>query len=118
MQQVSETGVIEHGVKDFSALAALPDFKLSSGVIVDSFHSVFEGVAKRITELFMTNVEESWYIGNPATITIIDSRLKSIRTPTRISRHSRSVQERALWKGTEFRNWLLYYAPVFGWNTA
>lgn len=40
----------------------------------------------------------------------IDGMLLRIQTPTQISRKPRSIKKRKKWKGSEWRNWLLYYA--------
>jgi len=46
-------------------------------------------------------------------IATINKRLTSIKVPDLLPRKPRSLSERAYWKATEFRAWLLYYSvPV------
>lgn len=118
MDAAHATGETVNGVKDFSEMAKIDGFDLVSGVIVDSLHCVFEGVTKRFMDNVMKkpkNNEEntpSWYIGSENHKTLIDQRLHGIKTPTRISRRTRSIRESAYWKGSEWRNFLLYYGPI------
>ena len=66
---------------------------------------------KKLTSILLTDTNRSWYIGSKETKEVINGRL-DIKTPTRISRCSRDINYRLKWKGTEWRNWILYYAPI------
>lgn len=40
----------------------------------------------------------------------INKRFRKIKTPTRLSRRPRTLEELKNWKVSEWKNWLLYYA--------
>ena len=42
----------------------------------------------------------------------LDNRLFLIRPPSNLTRSPRSIDERAYWKASEWRNFLLYYSPM------
>ena len=98
------------GVKGPSALMLLPEFDLSSGVIMESMHNVYLGVAKQLTEMLLFGkADKPWYVSSPRQCALIDERLMKIRPPSRISKKPRSVATMKHWKASEWRNWLLYY---------
>ena len=45
-----------------------------------------------------------------ACLHLADSRLKSIRPPSCITRAPRSLVERKYWKASEYRSWLFFYS--------
>lgn len=47
--------------------------------------------------------------GDPTTLSILDKRLMSIRPPHIFTRLPRHVYDRADWKASEWRHWLLFY---------
>lgn len=106
MEAATETGYKIRGVKGLSIFALLAEFNLSSGVVVDSFHSIYEGIAKKFTNVVWERSLE------PIDVMIIDMQLDEIRTPTRLARRPRSLLLSKIWKGTEWRNFFIYYAPV------
>lgn len=99
-----------NGVKGVSALTTLPEFNMRDGVVVDGAHNIYLGVAKRLVERYLNDAEEAWYLGRPQQTAAIDQRLLTIKTPTRISRQPRSILLYKMWKASEWRNCLLYYA--------
>ena len=99
-----------NGVKGFSALAGLPEFDVVDGVVVDSHHNTFLGVAKQQFIMMREGVGMPWYIGNPLNLAPIDERMRRIKPLTRISRRPRSISMYKQWKASKWRNWLLYYA--------
>ena len=82
MMHAHETEEKRFGVENLSAMAALPEFNLSSGVIVDSVHCVFEGVTKTFTEMILNEAGYDWYIGDSANRKLINDQIKKIQTPT------------------------------------
>lgn len=104
------TGIITNGIKGCSALAALPEFDLVEGVTVDSLHCAFEGVTEQWFTLLRNNVGEDYYIGQEEKLRRIDESLLLITPPSRISRQPRSISTCNMWKGSECRNWALYYS--------
>lgn len=94
-----------------SSLSRLPEFDLVRSVAVNSCHNLFLEVVKRLfLKMFVEDTQSPWYVGRPNRKRIIDERLTSIRTPTKLARRTRSVNNHADWKATEWRNWILFYA--------
>lgn len=56
------------------------------------------------------NHEKSWYLG--LRIPEFNNKLLQIKPPCEITRTPRSITERKYWKGSEWRNFLLYYSVV------
>ncbi|CAN7992683.1 unnamed protein product, partial [Ixodes hexagonus] len=74
-------------------------------------HSVLLGVTRQLTELLLgsSNSEQRFYIGRPAVLSTLNERLLSIKPPHCFTRLPRSLADRAFWKASEWRLWLLYY---------
>ena len=68
------------------------------------------GVVRLLLNLWLEpkNHSESYYIGN--LISLMDSRLLSIKPISEISRVPCSFSDRKHWKASEFRSFLLYYS--------
>lgn len=92
------------------ALAAIPEFDLIDGVVVDCCHNPFLGLARQHFTMIREDVDMPWYIGNPRNLSTIDQRMMKIKPPSRISRRPRSISIYKQWKASEWRDWLLYYA--------
>lgn len=118
MLRLEEEPNLDHlqGHRGPSHLMLLPHLDLRDGQAHDDLHQDHEGCAKDITELLLTvrdaRVDEEMpYIQLVrAAIRAIDARLLHIKTPSRISRKPRSILKRGSWSGTEWRNWLFFYA--------
>ncbi|XP_077491319.1 uncharacterized protein LOC144101951 [Amblyomma americanum] len=104
------SGEPSRGVKGFSPLARLPDFDLVWGVCPDYMHCVLEGVTRQLADTWFGCVQSASYIGVPATLSQVNTRLLSIKPPQWFSRLPRSIGERALWKASEWKWWLLFYS--------
>ena len=72
-------------------------------------HAVLLGCIKHHTELLLSNYGEPYYIGSPRCLEVINKRLLRITPPKSITRSPRSVQDRRLWKASEWRSWLVFY---------
>lgn len=111
MEVAEDTGTITRGVKGKSALYHLRhQFNFSTGVVVDCFHNIYHGVTKKITNFYFDK-DSPFYIGNVSKGTV-NERLGKIVFPSHISRRQRLIDDLKQFKGTEFRNWLIYVAPV------
>lgn len=102
-QIAEETGADFKGLKGKTILSkylSLPD-----QVPVDVLHCVYEGVAKKILSLppFSTKsvIRESSNIYN------------NIKMPFFFHRRPRNLNNIAKWKGSEFKWFVLYFAPIF-----
>ena len=81
-------------------------------MVVDYMHAVLLGVIRSHTELLLTSVGESFYIGAPKMLRKLDQILLAIRLPSCVKRTPRSINDRQIWKASEWRNWLVLYAPI------
>lgn len=101
------------GHKGPTPLMLARDLDLRRSNACDDLHILYLCAAKHITELTLTEaprVQE--HMGYETLCRIIDARLKKIKTPTNISRKpgTCSIKNRKNWKGSEWRNWILYYS--------
>ena len=107
MQQATLLQRKIHGIKGVSVLMNLRHFHLGYGCSPDDLHPVYLGVTRFLTNLIINEVNNT-----DALLRHVDRILMNIRTPTLMSRKPRSIARRNKWKGTEWRNWLLYYGVV------
>ncbi|XP_029176946.1 uncharacterized protein LOC114945028 [Nylanderia fulva] len=107
-----QTGTTPHGVKGPTVLMLLPVFDITSSFTPDYMHSVLLEVTKTFTDAWFnsSNHEKNWYIGNK--VDLIDEKLLQIKPPCEITRTPRSINERNLWKASEWKNFLLYYSLI------
>lgn len=66
--------------------------------------------------LILTTDVQQWFIAGSraANVATVNERLRTFKLPSRVSRRPRSLKYWKQWKGTEWRNFLLYYAiPCF-----
>ncbi|XP_064472537.1 uncharacterized protein LOC135387052 [Ornithodoros turicata] len=110
--QALRSGQDSHGIKGPTALSLLPNFDIVWGVSVDYMHAVLLGVTRQLTEHWLQCTSADCYIGAPKTLHIIESTLCSIRPPISFTRLPRPLKEWKDWKASEWKNWLLFYAPV------
>lgn len=108
-----QNGVTVMGVNGPSILSSLPHFDIAQGLVYDSLHGQDLGVFRHLGALWFdsSNSKAAWYIGKPASIKAIDERALKIKPPGNITRLYRSLSQRAFWKGSEWKNWFLFYAP-------
>lgn len=113
MKEAREINEKVLGVKGTSVLKALPKFDLARGMIVESMHNVYLGATKQhILQLMFGKATDPWYRGTPKLLAVVNSRLKNIRPPSRISRKPRNLETAKQWKASEWRNLLLYYGTI------
>ncbi|KAJ8048972.1 hypothetical protein HOLleu_01500 [Holothuria leucospilota] len=103
----------EEGVKDISPLLVLPRFDITKSFPVDYMHAVCEGVGEQLLNLWFdrSHHDKPWFVGND--LNKVDERIASISPPDDVTRLPRSPSQRAHWKASEFRSWILFYSlPV------
>ncbi|XP_076686458.1 uncharacterized protein LOC143378519 [Andrena cerasifolii] len=113
MEDTNNSVTLQHsirGVKGFSELARLPLFDTVWGYPVEYMHGVTLGVAKQLWD-FCSSAECQYHI-NAAERKEINYRLTLIRVPHEIHRTPRSLAEKAKWKASEWRSWILFYTPM------
>ena len=81
------------------------------GIPVDDMHCAYEGIVKRLMNLWFesSNHAEPYYLGRNTTV--IDKILMQQHPPHEFSRCPRSISKHLkFWKASEFKNWLLFYS--------
>ncbi|XP_077510832.1 uncharacterized protein LOC144121478 [Amblyomma americanum] len=112
MRQASGLDATFEGFKGPSPLLRLKGLDLVWGLPPDYMHCVLEGVTKQLVEQWLSVTGTAFYIGRH--VRLLDSRLCTIKPPINFSRIARPLLERAYWKATEWRYWLLFYSvPCF-----
>lgn len=109
IRQALLTGEVTHGMKGCTLLQ-LPNFDLVWGVCPEYMHCVVEGVCKQLADIWFTNVELPCYIGQPTKLGKVAKRLLNIRPPQFFTRLPRTLEDRKMWKASEWKWWLLFYA--------
>ncbi|XP_064467816.1 uncharacterized protein LOC135385485 [Ornithodoros turicata] len=108
MKAAAREGRVIDGIKGLSPLVKLSSLDLVWGFPPDYLHCVLEGVTAQLTDLWLTTTGAPWYIGNK--LQLLNDRIALIHPPLTFTRLPRGVSEKALWKATEWKYWLLYYA--------
>ena len=102
-------GISIYGVKGPSVLNIY--INIVKHAVIDYMHCVLLGVVKQLLDIWLdpSNSSYNYYI-NPTKANIINEYLLNIKPPDNFRIHARSLLERALWKASEYRAWLLYYS--------
>ena len=95
------------GVKGTYVLLALPSFDIVWGFPVDYLHAVLLGVVK-----YMWDVWIETKIITADGLRKLNERLLQMTPPQEIHRQPRPMNEKAKWKGSEWRSWLLFYSVI------
>ena len=101
-----ETGKTVRGVHGPTQLLNMEHFDPVESTASDDLHTIHEGVVPHHNELLLT-------IGKMSVarkVAIIDQRMSQIRCPTNVARKPSPFSNRHKWKGSEWRNWLLFYS--------
>ncbi|CAH1163412.1 unnamed protein product [Phaedon cochleariae] len=109
MQEAVISGRRVFGIKGSAAIINLPGFDLVWGYPIDYMHMVLLGVVRQCWEIWTTYGNEM-YIGSPSTLKLVNDRLLKIHPPNEIHRTPRPLSEKAKWKASEWRSWLLFYS--------
>ncbi|XP_029175248.1 uncharacterized protein LOC114943728 [Nylanderia fulva] len=101
-----------NGVKGFSPLSIVPIFDVVRSYVPDYMHANLLGTIRTFCEIWFNSTYHNrpWYIGNKRNQ--VNQRLLSIKPPTEIRRTPSSIEKRALWKATDWRNFGMYYSLV------
>ncbi|XP_064479913.1 uncharacterized protein LOC135393391 [Ornithodoros turicata] len=107
MKKATILGTTVNGIKGLSPVIQLKGLNLVRSIAPDYMHCALEGVIKQFTECWLTDSSAGCYIGGQ--LHILNSRLRTICPPICFSRLPRPLTERAMWKASEWKCWLLYY---------
>lgn len=101
-----------HGIKGPSVLMNLNMFDVCSSFVPDYLHCVLLGVVKTMFEFWTLgkNKDRPFYIGNDAKLDQFDEVFLSIKPPSELTKTPRSIHLAKLWRGHEWKNFLLYYS--------
>ena len=108
-----QSGSVEFGIKGPSILSLVPKFDVVRGFVPEYMHSVLLGVVRQFAFLWFdsTSNDKPYYLGRR--IIQIDTALLATKPPSNIKRLPRSILSRKYWKASEWRNFLLFYSPIF-----
>ncbi|XP_075534237.1 uncharacterized protein LOC142568042 [Dermacentor variabilis] len=81
MKTAARTGTIVQGITGPTPLMNMPHFDIVWGFTPDYMHCVLLGVARQLTELWLSSVGQPYYIGRPALLNAVDKRLCNIKPP-------------------------------------
>lgn len=101
-----------NGIKGPSILLGLRGFHIIHSFVPDYLHCVLLGCVKTMVDFWTmkSNNGKNFYIGSDTKIAEFDSFLLTIKPPQEITRTPRSLSRRKLWRGHEWKNFLLYYS--------
>lgn len=113
MVKASRYHQVVDGINGLTPLIRLKGMNLVWGFSPDYMHAVLEGVTKQLVELWLTckaskATKKPFYIGSR--IRHLDARISKITPPIGFPRLPRPISERALWKASEWKFFLLFYA--------
>lgn len=100
------------GIKGASVLMTLHLFDIVDSFVSDYLHCVLLGVVKTMFTWWTLkrNNKKDFYFGNDAKLDAIDAVLLSIKPPSEITKTPQTIYNYKLWKGHEWKNFLLYYS--------
>ncbi|KAK3920081.1 Peroxisome biosynthesis protein PAS1 [Frankliniella fusca] len=99
----------DNGFNGSSELGLLEFMDLKEGFSCDDLHPIYVGVVKDyFEELFLP--EGAYYI-RPGNLAILNRRWLAVKFPTCLARKPRKIATFKRWRGSEFRNFLLYGLP-------
>ena len=106
------TEVPVNGVKEVSPLFLLAHYDIARGFSPDYMHSVLLGVVRQTVNMFFNSSshQKPFFIGK--SIEKADKYMEAMSPPSEIQRIPRAVSQRAYWKASEWRAFLLYYSPI------
>ncbi|KAK3919783.1 Phosphate acyltransferase [Frankliniella fusca] len=113
MEQADRSGINERGHKGLTVLADIEHLDLAVGNAVDDLHNIYECcVPAHMNLILKATPRLDERMGYELMCTIIDDRMKKIKTPESVSRKPgvTSILNRGSYKGNEWSNFIKYYA--------
>lgn len=98
------------GIKGSSELLRVPSFSVLKSFPLDYLHCVLLGVVKSFLSCWFdsNHSDREFYLGPKKNI--FNDRMQQILPPSEISRVPRDIADIKLFKGSEFKSFLLYYS--------
>lgn len=102
-----------NGVNAISCFIGFNQFDLINGFSIDYMHCIPLGVVKSLIDHWVNtaNKMEAFYLNKKA-LTLINNRIEKVKLCRFIVRQPRSLDDRHLFKASEFRTFLLYVLPI------
>lgn len=96
--------------KSFSAFEDIPEFDMIKGFPIDYLHNVLLGATKKLLDLWFSHKG----IYPPSTRLRISSKIEKMTKfePQEFNRKLRGLNKLGVWKGKEFRTFLLFIGPL------
>lgn len=101
-----------NGIKGISVAVSFDRFDMVKSFCLDYMHCVLLGVTKNLLEFWLGPTKKHDSYINKKNQELLNRRIRSIKPCIFISRQPRSLEQRKLFKASEFRSLLLYYLPV------
>lgn len=98
------------GFKGPSPMYNVKWFNILWGFPPDWMHCVLLGVVYLMLDMWITGYRLPYYIGSPSKLRKLNSAFSSLKPPSQIHRLSRSVNDRRMWKASEWKSFILYYS--------
>nr|XP_042900000.1 uncharacterized protein LOC122269708 [Parasteatoda tepidariorum] len=110
MFEAMHKGKSIQGVKGPSVLLPIPSFNIVNGFVPDYMHGIFLGVTKHLVSSWFDTRNKScnFYLGSPTMCGLINDRMSKFIFPHNVGRIPRGISERALYKASEWKNFLLF----------
>lgn len=105
-------GNIEDGVQGICPAVTFEYFDLVKSFCLDYMHNTLLGVTKRMIEFWLNPSHEHPSLISKTSRKVLNRRIASIKPPRFISRLPRSLEQRKMFKASEYRSMLLYWLPV------
>ncbi len=107
------TGKPVHGIHGPSPLMVIPDFNYVKAQVPDYLHSVCQGTIKFMMQLWThtKHSKEPWYL-NAEKRKKLNDLILEVRPPYEVTRTSRTLEEIAHFKASEFRSFVLFYCST------
>lgn len=98
------------GVTSGSPFLNMKMFSMIWGFIPDYMHLVILGVTDRFTDIWFANANFEGYIGSPAILSYMDSKIQNIKVPKFLKRLPVKITMRQVMKSKELENWFLFFS--------
>lgn len=110
MLKAFREGKEDFGFLNVSPLYGLRYYNLLWGFCLDSLHAIDHGAFGRtIFDCWFDDAKAPYYIGSPAKVKFLNARLSQLKFPKELHRLSRPIEDRAKWRASELKNFILYF---------
>lgn len=102
-----------HKTLEITPLETLPEFDIVNGIITaDELHLLHLGVMKRLLHAWVMPKRSTVHKWTRDQTDMVNKFLETIKLPSEIHRAMRTLSSVKIWKGLEYRNFLMYTGIV------